>query len=283
MATFFNQAQLTYNGRTVNSNTVSAELVGAITAEKTAVRNTYSSGDRMTYVISLRNTSGADITGLTVTDDLGTNTAGAVTATPLTYVDGSILYYTNGNLNPTPTVDAAQPPLTVSGITVPAGGDAVIVYEADVNNAARLNVGDSIINTATVTGDALTAPVTAEETVTAAEAPDLSITKSVSPDTVTDNGQVTYTFVIENRGNTPAADSVVITDTFDPVLGNISVTIDGAAANAPDNYTYSDATGQFETAAGAITVPAATYTENPDTGEIAVTPGTVTVRVTGTI
>ncbi len=283
MATFFNQAQLTYNGRTVNSNTVSAELVGAITAEKTATLNTYASGDRVTYVISLRNTGGTDITGLTVTDDLGTNTAGDVTTTPLTYVDGSVLYYTNGNLQPTPAVDAAQPPLTVNNITVPAGGDAVIVYEADVNGTARLNVGDSILNTATVTGDALAAPVTADETILAAEEPDLSISKSVSPDTVTENGQVTYTFVVENNGNTAAADTVVITDTFDPVLENIAVTIDGAPAAETADYTYDTGTGQFATTAGIITVPAATYTENPDTGEISVNPGTVTVRVTGTV
>ncbi len=283
MATFFNQAQLTYDGRTVNSNTVSAELVEAITATKTAVRDTYSEGDRLTYVISLRNSSGADITGLTVTDDLGTNTDGAATVTPLTYVDGSILYFTDGTLRPAPAADPAQPPLTISGITVPAGGSAMIIYEADTNGTAPLDIGGTIVNTATVTGDALAAPVTASETVTAEETPDLSITKAVSPDTVTENGEVTYTFVIENRGNTPAEDSVVITDTFDPALGNIAVTIDGTAANAPADFTYTEATGQFETAPGSITVPAATYTEDPATGEISVDPGTVTVRVTGTV
>lgn len=48
------------------------------------------------------------------------------------------------------------------------------------------------------------------------------------------------------------------------------------------NYTYNDATGEFATTAGFITVPAATYTQNED-GSFTITPGTAKITVTGTI
>ena len=49
------------------------------------------------------------------------------------------------------------------------------------------------------------------------------------------------------------------------------------------NYTYNEATGLFATLAGQITVPAATYTQDPTPGAYSVTPGISTLVVTGTI
>ena len=137
----------------------------------------------------------------------------------------------------------------------------------------------------TVTGAGLTNAVTATESVSPVAAPDLAITKSVSPSIVAENGQITYTFLIENYGNTEASagDNVIITDTFNPILNGITVTYNGKAWTAPDNYTYNEATGEFATVAGQITVPAATFTQNTATGVITTTPGTATVTVTGTI
>ena len=81
-----------------------------------------------------------------------------------------------------------------------------------------------ITNTVTVSGGGIT-PVTAKETVIAESGPKLTITKSVSPVPVTENGTLTYTFLIQNTGNTAAlaATGAVVTDTFDPVLSNLAV------------------------------------------------------------
>ena len=116
-------------------------------------------------------------------------------------------------------------------------------------------------------------------------APDLSITKSVSPSVVAENGQITYTFLIENYGNTEASegDNVIITDTFNPILSGITVTYNGKTWTAPNSYTYDETTGRFATVAGQITVPVATFTQDQTTGIITTTPGTATVTVTGTI
>ncbi len=283
MASFTNFATLSYNGGTTNSNTVTGEILEALTAVKTAVSANYSAGGRVTYALSLVNTGTTAITGYTVTDDLGGYTVGANTVYPLAYNAGTVRYYINGVLQASPTVTAG-PPLTVTGLTIPAGGSAVLIYEATATNVAPLATGGSITNTATITGGGLINPITAQATVETENSADLTISKALSPTTVTENGQITYTFVISNTGNTEAAatDNVVVTDTFDPVLRNITVTYNGTAWTEGTNYTYNATTGVFTTQAGQITVPAASFSQNAD-GTFAVTPGTATLVITGTV
>ena len=112
------------------------------------------------------------------------------------------------------------------------------------------------------------------ETVNAASGPLLTITKSVSPVPVTENGTLTYTFLIQNLGNTAAdaATGVVITDTFNPVLKNLTATFNGTAWTEGADYTYDEITGMFASVAGKITVPAATYTQDTTTGAWGINP-----------
>ena len=221
MAIFTNQATLVYNGGSANSNIAVGEIIEVLTAEKTAVEGSYAPGGLVTYVVTLRNSGLSALTNLTVTDDLG---GGA--NVPLTYETGTALYFVNGVLQATPTITAG-PPLVFAGITVPAGGDTVLVYQARVNSFASPLPGGTIVNTVTITGGGLTAPVTATETVTAASGPELAIAKTITPAQVADNGTVTYTFLIQNSGNEPlvATDNAAVTDLFDPILTGITGTI----------------------------------------------------------
>jgi uncharacterized repeat protein (TIGR01451 family) len=165
------------------------------------------------------------------------------------------------------------------------GDSVMLVYEAAVNAFAPADIESTILNTASLTGGGLSSAVTDTAQIAAASEASLTITKSLCPETVAENGQITYTFVIQNTGNTPAeaADGVVLRDTFDPILDPISVTYNGTAVTTPAFYTYDAATGDFATVAGAITVPAATYAQDPTTGIITTTPGVAVVRVTGTV
>lgn len=283
MASFTNFATLTYRGGTMNSNTVTGELVEILTAAKNAIPATYQAGDTITYVISLVNTGTTALTGLTLQDDLGGYLQGTDTRYPLTYRDGTLTYYANGVLQTAPTVTAG-PPLVITGITVPAGGDAVLIYQAKLTDYAPLDPEGSVVNTATITGTGITTALTAQATITPAQQAQLRITKAVTPTTVAENGQLTYTFVIENTGNTAAVgtDELVLTDTFNPILNNLRVTYNGTALTQGVGYTYNPATGVFATVAGQITVPAATFGQNAD-GTTAVTAGKATLTVTGTI
>ena len=284
MAIFSNQATLTYNGSSTNSNIAYGEILDVLAATKTAIEGSYTPGQLVTYAVTLRNTGTAPLTGLIVTDDLGGYLFNGTTVYPLTYETGSAALFANGVPQAAPTV-AAGPPLVFSGITVPAGGDVVLVYQARANAYANPTAEGSILNTVTVTGDGLSAPVIATETVTAASAPELTISKSITPAQVVDNERVTYTFVIQNSGNQPvvATDNAAITDTFNPILTALAVTFEGTPWTQGVQYNYNEATGVFATVPGQILVPAATYTQDPVTGAYTVTPGIATLTVTGTI
>jgi len=281
MATFTNRATLTYSGGTTISNTVTGTVNETLSLTKTALVDRYSSTSRLVYILTLVN-SGVALNDLTLTDDLGAYTVNGATVYPLAFREGSIAYFVDGVLQSAPTVTAG-PPLTISGISLPAGGDATIVYEADITEFAPLAEGSTVTNTVTV-GGTVSDTVTASETVTAEAAPDLSIIKSLSPVQVGEDGAITYTFIIENSGNTEAVatDDVVVSDIFDPILAITSVTLDGAPLEEGTGYTYDEATGSFATVQSVITVPAATFEQNGD-GSFTVIPGRTVLTVSGTI
>ena len=284
MAQFTNQAQLSYNNATINSNIAVGEILEILSADKIAVTTTYTAGGDVTYVISAVNSGTTPVGGISVTDNLGAYPFGEETLYPLTYKDGSVRLYINGVLQAAPTT-VAGPPLVISGITLPANSNMVLVYEATVNSFAPLGEGDSVVNTATVTGNGIATPITATETVTPATEAMLDITKSISPVPVAENGVVTYTFVIRNSGNTPAdaTANVTLTDTFLPILSDLTVLLNGVALAEGTGYTYAITEGNFATVPGVITVPAATYTQDPVSGVWSVSPGTATLTVTGTV
>lgn len=282
MAVFTNRATLIYNNESINSNTVVGEIPEALSITKSAVGDEYSPDNDVVYAVSLVNSGTTALAGVTLTDDLGAYTFGTDTLYPLEYNAGSILYYVNGTPAPAPAV-AAGPPLVISGITVPAGGNVTVVYSARVTETAPVAVGGVITNTIVASGTAVSDNVSAVETVGVAERASLTITKALSPQTVSGGGTVTYTLTLENTGNVPAADSVVVTDTFDPILTGINVIYNGNTWTAGTDYTYNEATGELVTIPGSITVPAATYIQDPVSGVWTVTPGVSVITVTGTI
>lgn len=283
MAQFTNQAQLRYGNAVTNSNIAVGEILEVLSVTKTAVSDTYQPNGTVTYIISIVNSGTVPVTALTLTDNLGAYAYETATLIPLTYLTGSVKYYVNGVQQAAPAVTETAP-LTITGLTVPAAGNLTIVYQAAVNQYAPLDVSATITNTVTVTGTNITS-ITAEETVTVDQMPLLTITKSISPVPVTENGTLTYTFLIQNEGNITAdADlGIVVTDLFDPILSNLTVTFNGTVLTENTDYTYNETTGEFATIAGRITVPAATFSILPATGEWTVTPGLSTLVITGTV
>lgn len=284
MAIFSNQATLTYNGNTTNSNVAYGEILDVLTATKTSIEKSYTPGETITYVVALRNTGNTALTGLTITDNLGGYNFNGSTIYPLTYVDNSATVFINGAPQATPPV-VAGPPLVISDITIPGNADAVIIYQAQVNEFANPGTDGTIVNIVTITGDGISTSVTATQTVTANSNAMLNITKSITPSQVVDNDRVTYTFIIQNTGNEAvvATDDTAITDTFDPILSNLAVTFEGTPWTQGVQYNYTEATGLFTTVPGQIVIPPATYVQDPVTGAYTATPGTATLVVVGTI
>ena len=249
-----------------NSNITVGEIQEVLSVTKSAVKQTYRQHDTVTYIINIVNAGTAEYTGLTMTDDLDNmplekeRVRRRIMLREHSLLPGMVCSQT------APTVEAG-PPLVITGISVPAGGNATIIYETRLNAYAPLQPETEVTNTVTVSGTCITG-ITATETISAVAEPVLSITKSVSPVPVTECGRLTYTFVIQNTGNTPAvpATEALVTDTFDPILRDLTVTFNGTSWSAPANYTYNETTGVFTTILGEVTVPAATYTQDPVTG-----------------
>lgn len=283
MARFTNQAQLRYGNSVANSNIAVGEILEVLSATKRAVKSSYSQNECITYIVSIVNSGTTAINGLTLSDNLGEYVFGTTTLVPLTYTAGTVNYYVNGVLQTTPAVTAG-PPLTITGISIPAGGNATIIYEAEANEYAPLATNATITNSATIYGTGIT-PIIVQETINAVSTPLLTITKSVSPVPVTENGTLTYTFLIQNSGSSAAdeATGITITDTFNPILSNLAVTYNGTALVEGTDYTYDETTGLFATTAGSITVPAGTFTQDATTGVWISNPGVGTLVITGTV
>lgn len=285
MATFYNQASLSFGGRVTNSNVTEGEVITRVSLTKTAVTTDYGPGENIVYAVTLVNSDTVDKNNITLTDDLGIYALdGGINVVPLTYVNGSIIYYLNGVLQPAPVVNAG-PPLVISGIDVPAGGVATLLYEVRANEFAPLSAGSAIYNYVTANADDICDELGDSAQVPTRDEPLLSIAKAVCPETVTCGSEVTYTFIIQNAGNIPvvATDNLIVTDIFNPTLSNITVNLNSQPLVLGTGYTYDEETGQFTTLNGAISVPAATYIRDTDTGVVTTTPGVAVLTATGTI
>lgn len=281
-----NQASIAYryNDQSASavSNVATAVINEPLGISKVSLESVYRLGDDITYVITVTNGGTTALSGISLVDDLGTYTTAGGTATPLTYV-GPAIYFVDGVFvgNITPTVGADG--IGFGPTTIGPGSTVQVIYKVNVNDRAPLDEGGQITNTATVTAAGNTAPVSDSNTITVDDYADVTITKSMTPATVSDGDALTYTFVINNYGNAEATD-IVLTDAFDPAPENITVQVNGAAIPATD-YSYQNGvlTLPGERSTTALTLPPATVTTDPTTGQVTVTPSSLTVTVTGII
>ena len=281
-----NQASVAYryNNRTASavSNIATAVLNEPLSVEKVSLESVYRAGDDITYVVTVTNSGTSALTGISVTDDLGTYTIGGGTATPLTYV-GPAIYFVDGVYagNLTPTVGADGISFAIA--TLGTDSTVQIIYKAVANDTAPLVQGSQITNTVTTTAVGSNAPVSDNNVITVDNYADVTITKAMTPTGVVDGDALTYTFVVSNFGNAEATE-IVLTDAFDPAPENITVQLNGTVVPATD-YTYENGvlTLPISPASTVLTLPPATITQDTTTGVVSIEPSTLTVTVTGVI
>lgn len=282
MAVITNQANLTYTygATTVSavSNIAETEWNASLAAEKRALESAYREGSTLTYLISLKNSGAAPVEDLVITDDLGAYTPAGAAApvTPLTF-SGHATLYVNGTFSEELTPETVPEGVRFTVPEIPAGADALLIYQATVNGFAPLTAESEIVNTASV-GE--TEPLTVSATVPVEAYADVSIEKEMSPNPLTDGAPMTVTFTIENRGNTEATD-LVLTDDFPLTLTDPSVTVNGAPVT---DFTFAGNlfTLPAEGSATTLSVPAAAFSQD-ETGAVTVAPGVLTIVLTGTV
>ena len=281
MAVILNQATLTYTyGATTasaTSNLAQTEWTAPLSAEKRALESAYREDSTLTYLISLKNDGAAPVENLVITDNLGafTPAGAAAPVVPLT-IAGNAALYVNGTFSEELTPVAAQNGAQFTIPSIPAGANALLIYQAEVNGCAPLETGSELTNAASIgTAD----PVTVSATVPVEDYADVLIEKEMTPNPITDGGTLEVTFTIENRGNAEATD-LVLTDDFPLALSNVAVTVNGAPVSD-----FSFENNRFtlpQSTQTTLSVPAATFTQD-ETGAVTVNPGTLTVVLTGTV
>lgn len=281
-----NRASLTYaygeqNGTAV-SNVATAVIEDTLALSKSAVSSGYTPGTNVTYAVSLVNNGSAALNNVTVTDNLGTYALAGASATPLTYA-GPAKLYINGVYSSDLTPAETSGSVTFTIASLASGANALIIYSAVPNAYASGESGSTITNTVTASAAGLGQTASASSVITADDTARVTMFKTITPETLTDGSAVTYTFTLYNYGNTEA-ESVVLSDTFSPAPSISSVTVNGTAVPSSD-YTYAQGllTLPAASSAYALTVPAASFTQNPATGEVTSAPGITTAVVTGTL
>ena len=265
------------------SNIAEISVESAVGFTKTSLGSTYGDNSILTYILTVTNSSGSVINGSTITDNLGTYVFGSTELTPLEYVAPAVLLINGQDVSAQLGVDASVlGNLTFTIPTIPAGATANIIYKAQVNDFAPLAINSTITNTSTFESNSECADSTASSTVSVANAANIQIIKQMCPNPVICGDTITYTIRIYNYGNT-AAENVILTDDFTPAPDNITVSRDGILLLGTD-YTYIAGTLTVPSASGtAVTVPPATFTQDPVTGLITITPSVVEYTITGTI
>lgn len=203
-----------------NADCVSVRAIEAWTTQKVASSSgNLIPGETITYTVTAENTGGADLAGLSFTDDL-------------TNVIDDAVYNNDGNAD-VGSVSYASPILTWNG-DLAVGQTATITYTATVNAADSL--GDGTLNNA-VTG--------------ADNCPDPAITDPTDPDFVADCVQVNdvaaYTVTKSSDANSPtvAGDTITYTVTVENT-GGADLTTDNPAtfvddlSGVLDDATYND-------------------------------------------
>lgn len=266
------------------SNVTSTVLNGILSISKTSLSEQYRIGQEITYIVTLTNNSDSVIRNITIVDNLGTYMLNGNSFTPLTYI-GPAQLFINGVFDSiiTPTAGAMSVVFDVENI--PVGGNAQIIYLARVNGFADGESGSAITNTATADNDcecSCDEPISDSHTLTAEDFADLRIVKSVCPNPVVCGGELRYVIDLYNYGNIPATD-VILTDTFEPALSDLSLTVNGEAIPETD-YSYVGGRLTLPSDEGSeITVPAAAFARNTVTGAIEIIPGHIQITVTGII
>lgn len=181
MATFYNQATLSYNGNVKSSNITTGNIIEVLSADKNAVSGKYSVDNDVVYVISIVNNGNTAYNDIKITDNLGSYTPSEMSpaVVPLTYVPDSVNLYVNGVKQSAPTVSATNP-IIIENISVPANSDAVLIYSAKPNQFAPLDTNGSITNNAVISGSNF-ADIPVSETITPNNSADLTISKSLTP------------------------------------------------------------------------------------------------------
>lgn len=249
-----NQATLSYNNTTTNSNTVTTQILSLynLTATKESLQTTYTPNQSITYLTRVENTGSASLYNLTIVDNLADGL--------INYLNGSVKGYLNGteiNVNVISTANNVT--FTIDNVMNP-GDNVIIVFKTSTpltRPDVLTNVQNISANGGTTTGPIVSANPSASVELASYAA--LEIIKSANKPSIYSGDSLTYTFQITNSGN-ELANNVTFSDIFPTGYTINTITLTTPTSTTPVSYdptTY--VTGNTLTIP-ALTIPVGTST-----------------------
>ena len=286
--TITNQASITYlfegNQGSAQSNTVSMTVVTPLGISVLPLGNSYRSMSTAVQIITLTNRSKAPLTGVRVTDDLGSYTLSGTDITSLRFKAPAELFSDGVFISSVDTdiTDVGDnQPISFTIPVIPASGNVQLIYAAEVKNTALLERGSSIVRTISAQADNADS-VSAQSTVFVESYADVRIVKSMYPTPLMAVGGFVCELSVYNSGNSDAT-NVFITDTFTAKPSVITAELNDTALSS-DEYSYDANTGRFVypkiDSENQLSVPMAEFSQNSETGVVSITPSQVKLVIT---
>ncbi|MCQ4163558.1 DUF11 domain-containing protein [Tahibacter harae] len=193
----------------------------ALTLSKDDGQAIYTPGGTATYLLTVGNSGPGDATGVSLADTLPAGVT--LTAAPGCTATGGA---SCGSV----TGAAGGSAFSVSGASLAAGAGNSLVYSLPVQFASGMTT-NPLVNSASVNGPDLAAPVSASDSDTLLGVTGLTLAKTDGSPTYTPGGSAVYTLVLDNAGPSDA-NAVTVTDTLPAgvtLAGSPSCTAAGTA------------------------------------------------------
>lgn len=292
--TISNTATLTFeygstNGSKIgyaSSNVASTSFYEAISVSKTSLGDSYYLGENLTYIITIKNNSSSEVTGLKIKDNLGEYNSDEYNSglkfIPLEYIGPSYIYL-NGIFTKeiSPTIKDGKLIFKIENLS--SGAILNIMYKVSVNDKAPLEIGSKIKNTLQVFSDSIVNPIESSSFIKVSEKASVKIIKHMCPGTIVRGENISYFITLYNYGNKEAV-NVVLNDVFSPIPKITDVTIDDNLVPFSD-YSYND--GVFVLPAYgsefSLKIPPASFSQNNITGVVSINPGTKNIILSGIV
>lgn len=267
---------------TAISNTANIVLEDTLSISKSCLMNDYFLADNIVYSVSITNNSALPISKVRIKENLGTykiNT-GSVSVTPLSYAN-SFEYYINGVRQITADPKIYSDKIIFDAGTIPPISTALLFYTVKVTDKAPLKSKSFIENKTFITSSLSEKSFEASHTINVRDSAEIRIIKQIRTSKIISDGGIGYGLLIYNYGNTDAT-NVAIKDNLISEISAIKITVNSRQLDFGD-FSYRSGTLQIPSygTETAISVPAATFSQDEVSGRVNVTPGYTEIAVEG--
>lgn len=262
---------------TVVSNWPDFINIESVTLEKFCLAENYFLGDKITYIVDIKNNSDIPLFNVKIKENMGNpkidNDSNA--HSPLKY-SGFFRYYLNGERR-----ELAEPKVYSDKIifeidVLPALSSATIIYSAEVTENAPLAEKSSITNATSLIIPSTGKTLESSGSINVREIADIRTIKQIKNSYA---GNVTYSIFIYNYGNIPAK-NVVIKDKHEQQASTLNVKVDSKALSSLD-YSLSSDGIQIPSYGSkySISVPEAQFVKDENSSKFVTVPGVVEVTI----